>query len=77
MLAWRRCARDPGDPTSEREFIAARSRLAVVLAIATGFLLGAACGAVAFAKTGLPGTPLAVALVGALTLWAAWRERQA
>jgi hypothetical protein len=25
----------------------------------------------------LPGAPLAVALVGALTLWAAWRARQA
>jgi hypothetical protein len=32
---------------------------------------------VAFAKIGLPGAPLAVALVGALTLWAAWRARQA
>jgi len=70
FLAWRRFA-------SERQFIAVRLQLAVVLAIATGFLLGAACGAVAFAKIGLPGAPLAVALVGALTLWAAWRARQA
>jgi len=77
FLAWRRYARDPGDPASEREFIAVRSQLAVVLAIATGFLLGAACGAVAFAKIGLPGAPLAIVLVGALTLWAAWRARQA
>jgi uncharacterized membrane protein YoaK (UPF0700 family) len=77
FLAWRRCARDPSDSTSERQFIAVRSQLAVVLAIATGFLLGAACGAVAFAKAGLPGAPLAVALVGALMLWAAWRGRQA
>ena len=60
FLAWRRYARDPGDPTSERQFIAVRSQLAVVLAIAVGFLLGAACGAVAFAKLGLPGAPLAV-----------------
>src|SRR5208282_884416 len=77
LLAWRRYARDPGDPTNAREFIAVRSQLAVVLAIATGFLLGAACGAVAFAKIGLPGAPLAIVLVGALTLWAAWRARQA
>jgi len=77
FLAWRRCARDPGDSTSERQFIAVRSQLAVVLAIATGFLLGAACGAVAFAKAGVPGAPLAVALVGALMVWAAWRGRQA
>jgi uncharacterized membrane protein YoaK (UPF0700 family) len=77
FLAWRRYARDPSDPTNEREFLAVRSRLAVVLAIAAGFLLGAACGAVAFAEAGLPGAPLAVALVGGLTLWAAWRQRQA
>jgi uncharacterized membrane protein YoaK (UPF0700 family) len=77
FLAWRRYARDPSDPTNEREFLAVRSRLAVVLAIAAGFLLGAACGAVAFAEAGLPGAPLAAALVGGLTLWAAWRQRQA
>ena len=43
-----------------------RSRLLVVLAIATGFLLGAAAGAVGYAKAGLAGVPLAVAIVGAL-----------
>lgn len=52
-----------------------RTRLFIVLAIAIGFILGAACGAVAYARIGLPGTPLAVALVGALTLWAIRRER--
>ncbi len=77
FLAWRRHARDPNDLTHEREFIAVRSRLAIVLAIVTGFLLGAACGAVTFGTAGLPGAPLAVVLVAALTLWAAWRERQA
>jgi len=77
LLAWRRRARDPGDAASAREFTAARSRLLVVLAIATGFILGAACGAVAFATAGVPGTPLAVVLVGALTLWAVWRGREA
>ena len=76
FLAWRRYARDPADLSLEREFVTVRSRLAVVLAIAAGFLLGAACGAMAFAGIGLRGALLAAALVGALTLWAAWRERQ-
>jgi len=75
FLAWRRRARDLNDLTHEREFVAVRSRLAIVLAIVSGFLLGAACGAMAFAKIGLPGAPLAIVLVGALTLWVVWRER--
>jgi len=77
FLAWRRHSRDPSNLDNERVFIAVRSRLAIVLAVATGFLLGAACGAITFATAGLPGAPLAVAIVAALTLWAAWRERQA
>ena len=75
FLAWRRRARNPADPQSAREFVIVRTRLFIVLAIAIGFILGAACGAVAYARIGLPGTPLAVALVGALTLWAIRRER--
>ena len=75
FLAWRRRARNPADPQSAREFVNVRTRLFIVLAIAIGFILGAACGAVAYARIGLPGTPLAVALVGALTLWAIRRER--
>jgi uncharacterized membrane protein YoaK (UPF0700 family) len=77
IVAWRRRARGPGDRDSDREFFAVRARLAVVLAIAIGFILGAAAGAIAYAKAGLAGAPLAVALVGALTVWAVWRERQA
>jgi uncharacterized membrane protein YoaK (UPF0700 family) len=74
LLAWRRRARDPGDRGNERDLVAVRSRLAVVLAIVIGFMLGAACGAVAYATAGLPGAPLAVVLVGVLTLWAVWRD---
>jgi uncharacterized membrane protein YoaK (UPF0700 family) len=77
LLAWRRRARDPDDWENEREFAAVRSRLLIVLAIAIGFLLGAAFGAVSYARAGLAGAPLAVVIVGALTLWAVWRERQA
>jgi uncharacterized membrane protein YoaK (UPF0700 family) len=75
FLAWRRRVRNPADPQSVREFVNVRTRLFIVLAIAIGFILGAACGAVAYARIGLPGAPLAVALVGALTLWAIRHER--
>jgi uncharacterized membrane protein YoaK (UPF0700 family) len=76
-LAWRRHRRNPADREDERAFVAVRTRLSIVLAIAVGFIVGAVCGAIAYAKTGLPGTPLAVALVGALTVWAVWRGRRA
>jgi uncharacterized membrane protein YoaK (UPF0700 family) len=75
LLAWRRHLRHPDDSENEKEFVAVRSRLLIVLAIAIGFLLGAACGAVSYANAGLAGAPLTVVIVGALTLWAVWRER--
>jgi uncharacterized membrane protein YoaK (UPF0700 family) len=75
LLAWRRHARDPTDADNEREFAAVRTRLFIVLVIAIGFVLGAACGAAAYAGAGLPAAPVAVALVAALTLWATRRER--
>jgi uncharacterized membrane protein YoaK (UPF0700 family) len=76
LLAWRRRMRDPNDHENEREFAAVRSRLLTVLSIAIGFVLGAAFGAISYAKAGLAGAPIAVVIVGALTLWAIWRERQ-
>jgi uncharacterized membrane protein YoaK (UPF0700 family) len=76
LLAWRRRARNPGDRENEREFAAVRSRLLIVLAIAIGFIFGAAFGAVSYARAGLAATPLAVVIVAALTLWAIWRERE-
>jgi uncharacterized membrane protein YoaK (UPF0700 family) len=76
LLAWRRLARGPSDRDNEREFVAVRARLAIVLLIAIGFILGATCGAVSYAKTGLSGAPVAAELVGALTLWSIWRRRR-
>jgi uncharacterized membrane protein YoaK (UPF0700 family) len=73
--AWRRRARDPDDATHARDFVAVRARLSVVLSITSGFVLGAGCGAAAYAAIGLIGVPLAVLLVAALTLWAVRRER--
>jgi uncharacterized membrane protein YoaK (UPF0700 family) len=57
-----------------REFADARTRLITVSAIAAGFLIGAAAGAVAFATTGLQGAVAAVAIVGALAVWAGARQ---
>jgi uncharacterized membrane protein YoaK (UPF0700 family) len=75
FLAWRRHVRDPNDRENEKELAAVHSRLLTVLAVAIGFLLGAASGATSYAKAGLAGAPLAVVIVGALTLWSVWRAR--
>jgi uncharacterized membrane protein YoaK (UPF0700 family) len=77
LVAWRRYARDPSDREQAREFAAVRSRLSIVLAIAIGFILGAASGAVSYAEAGLAGAPLAVVIVGALAVWALRRQRLA
>ena len=53
-----------------RDFADARARLLTVSAIAAGFLIGAAAGALAFATTGVHGALAAVAIVGAMALWA-------
>ena len=74
VRVWLRHARAAGNAADAREFLAVRARLLVVLSITIGFALGAACGAAAYATIGLGGAPLAVFLVGALTLWAARRE---
>jgi uncharacterized membrane protein YoaK (UPF0700 family) len=75
IRVWRRHVRDPGNGAGARDFLAVRARLGVVLSITIGFILGAACGATAYAASGLVGAPLAVLLVGILTLWSIWRER--
>jgi uncharacterized membrane protein YoaK (UPF0700 family) len=72
--AWLNRVRDPADPETSRELDAVRARLYTVLAVAIGFLAGAACGAVSYAKAGLAGAPVAVVIVGALALWMARRE---
>jgi hypothetical protein len=59
-----------------RDFENARDRLLTVSTIAVGFLTGAAAGALAFTTTGVHGALAAVAIVGALALWALARERR-
>jgi uncharacterized membrane protein YoaK (UPF0700 family) len=75
FFSWRRYARDRGDENAKRELAAARGRLATVLAIAIGFVLGAVTGAISYAHSGLAGAPLAIIIVGALTVWALLRQR--
>jgi uncharacterized membrane protein YoaK (UPF0700 family) len=74
IMAWRELRRGL---TDAQEFEKVRDQLLIVLSVATGFLVGAAAGAVAFVTTGLRGAVLAVVIVAALALWALVRERQA
>ena len=74
IMARRRFDHSRHGEAAVRDFANARGRLVTVLAIAVGFLLGAAAGALAFATTGLHGALAAVAIVGALTLWALLRQ---
>lgn len=74
VSAWLKCVREPQNHEHRRELAAVRARLFTVLAIALGFLAGAACGALSYAKAGLAGAPVAVVIVAALALWMARRE---
>jgi uncharacterized membrane protein YoaK (UPF0700 family) len=74
LMARRRFDRSRRGEAAMREFAHARGGLVTVLAIAVGFLVGAAAGALAFATTGLCGALVAVVIVGALAFWAAVRE---
>ena len=74
VSAWLQCVREPNDHEHRRELAAVRARLFTVLAVALGFLAGAACGAVSYAKAGLAGAPIAVVIVVGLALWTARRE---
>ena len=75
IRAWRRLRRSRHAPADLRAFAEVREQLLTVLSIALGFLAGAAAGAIAFTTIGLSGAVVAVAIVGALALWAFIRER--
>jgi uncharacterized membrane protein YoaK (UPF0700 family) len=76
IVARRRFARSAHGAAAMHDYAAVREQLVTVLACATGFLIGAATGAVAFAATNVRGALLAVAIVAALALWALYRERR-
>ena len=75
ILVWRRCARDPANRALAEEFEESRAQLMIVLAVAAGFLIGVLAGVTAFATTNVRGALVSVAIVGALALWAAYREK--
>jgi uncharacterized membrane protein YoaK (UPF0700 family) len=77
IIARRRFAHSAHGTAALRDYEAVREQLLTVLACASGFLVGAAVGAVAFATTNVRGALLAVAIVAALALWALVRERRA
>jgi uncharacterized membrane protein YoaK (UPF0700 family) len=70
IIAWRRFARGRHGANAAREFEDVRNQLVTVLAVALGFLAGAAAGAIAFAVTGVTGALVSVAIVAALAAWA-------
>ena len=76
LMARRRFEHSRHGAAALRDFADARARLITVSAIAAGFLIGAAAGALAFATTGVHGALAAVAIVGALALWALAREEE-
>jgi uncharacterized membrane protein YoaK (UPF0700 family) len=75
VMARRQFARSSRDKAAIAHYYAVRDQLLVVLAVATGFLVGAAAGAVAFVTIGVRGALLAVAIVVALALWTVFRGR--
>jgi uncharacterized membrane protein YoaK (UPF0700 family) len=77
VLARRQFARSNRDKAAVAHYDAVRDQLLVVLAVALGFLVGAAAGAVAFVAIGVRGALLAVAIVAALALWTLFREATA
>ena len=76
FLARRRFGYSRHGDVAVRDFALARDRLVTVLTVAVEFLVGAATGALAFATTGLDGALAAVAIVGALALWALARQER-
>jgi uncharacterized membrane protein YoaK (UPF0700 family) len=76
IMTRRRFAGNLHIDAAERVLAQVRGRLLTVLTIALGFLAGAAVGALAFARTGPSGALAAVAIVGAVALWALVREEK-
>jgi uncharacterized membrane protein YoaK (UPF0700 family) len=76
IMTRRRFAGNLHSEAANRALTQVRTQLFTVLTIAVGFLAGAAVGALAFARTGPAGALAAVAIVGAMALWALLREEK-
>jgi uncharacterized membrane protein YoaK (UPF0700 family) len=69
LLGWR--GKRGGDAASAAQFSAARERLAALIPLGLGFLIGTAAGAFSFVLFGLPCLVLVLALLLGLIVWAA------
>lgn len=72
LLGWH--GRRRGDAVAAAQYDAARSRLAVLVPLGLGFLLGTAGGALGYAIAGLWSLVAVLALLVGLTVWAARRD---
>lgn len=74
VIAWRAYRRAPGDAAAAAAYTQVRDRFAILWPIVLGFVVGTVGGAVAYARIDLWCVLLAVAVVGALAVWA--KERR-
>jgi uncharacterized membrane protein YoaK (UPF0700 family) len=74
VIAWRARRRAPDDAVAAAAYGQVRDRFAVLWPIVLGFVVGTVGGAVAYARLDLWCVLLAVAVVGALAVWARTRS---
>jgi uncharacterized membrane protein YoaK (UPF0700 family) len=75
FLARQALRRDPGQTAASAHVAATRRRLAALLPLTLGFLLGTFIGAVVFTETGIGCLSLAVVIILGLAVWARERGR--
>ena len=73
--AWCNCKRDPTDASAIRRYAQGIDRLSRLLPILLGFLAGTATGGMAYLAVGLICLLLAIGILAALAVGAAWRPQ--
>jgi uncharacterized membrane protein YoaK (UPF0700 family) len=74
VLAWQASRRAPADTTAATSYAAARARIATLLPIMLGFLLGTISGTAAYVTIGVWGLLLPLAMMYGIVAWASgWR----
>jgi uncharacterized membrane protein YoaK (UPF0700 family) len=76
VLACWRCGGVPADKKAAGEYVEIKRRLNKLWPIMLGFLVGTLAGAVAYVRLGLWCVVLAIAIVGALSVWAIKHSRE-
>jgi uncharacterized membrane protein YoaK (UPF0700 family) len=74
FLARRALRRDPQQAEAAAQYAATRGRLAALLPLTLGFVLGTFAGAVIFTETGIGCLLVAVVIILALAVWARGRR---